>query len=139
MVASFCMFRWLGSASKEEFYWSNMTANAKRSRKARAGSGAWLVTDLIRLIKLTNIRIIFFGHPSAEPIVKIKGLFENEPVWRPFSPYKIAQNRAKSCKNVQKMTGNLGFSRPILLKGVKSRGSCQAAQSTGDLALKTEN
>jgi hypothetical protein len=54
---------------------------------------------MVELIKLTLELIKFFPDPGAEPVLQTKGLFGTEPVLRPFG---VVQNRAESCKSVQK-------------------------------------
>jgi hypothetical protein len=64
---------------------------------------------MVKEIKLTGELISISRDPSAEPVLQRKGLFEMEPIVRPFSWYKFGQNRAKGrqklAKNNQKVWG----------------------------------
>ena len=95
-------------------------------RNEAKSPGPCTVTDVVKVGKLTKDVITFYPHPSAEPVLQINGLFEIKPVLRSFFATKsrrILQFSAKTCK---KTTGKTGFSRPVLLKRVKSCGSCQS-------------
>ena len=74
---------------------------------------------------LLNLKDLLTAFPP-----RLKGLFENEPVLKRFLATKSYQILPFSTKNVQRTGSNRaqngGFSRPILLKRVKSRGWCQA-------------
>src|SRR5208282_2492558 len=76
--------------------------------------------------KLTNDVITFYRHHRAMRALKTSGLLEIEPVLRPSAATesrRILQFSAKTCK---KTTEKTGFSRPVLLKRVKSGGWCQS-------------
>src|SRR5271157_3873077 len=95
-------------------------------RNEAKSPGPCTVTDVVKVGKLTKDVITFYPHPSAEPVLQINGLFEIKPVLRSFFATKsrrILQFSAKTCK---KPTTTTGLSRPLLLKRVKSCGSCQS-------------
>jgi hypothetical protein len=66
---------------------------------------------MVELRKLTGSLITNFPDPSAKPVLQINGLFEMKAVLRWFSSYRIVQNRAEVCRNVQKMAEKRGYSR----------------------------
>ena len=88
-----------------------------------------MVTDAVKLRKLTWNLIGLTTNPSGEPVLQTKGLLEGMAVFGRFLGAKSCQILPISAKNVQRTgaNGHLrgGFSRPILLKRVKCRGSCQ--------------
>jgi hypothetical protein len=59
-------------------------------------------------------------------MLQTKGLRAIEPISKPFLGAKSWQILPFSAKNGQKCGRKTGFSRAILLKRVKSGGSCQA-------------
>jgi hypothetical protein len=90
------------------------------------GSERCIVTDVVKLRKLTSDLINCFPHPSAEPVLQAWGLFEIEPVLRPFFRAKSCQILPFSAKTQQKTTEKQGFFATDLLNRVKSCGSRQA-------------
>ncbi len=94
------------------------------------GPAPCMITDVVKVGKLTKDLITFYPDPSAGAVLQIKGLFEIGPVLRPFLATKsrrILQFSAKICK---KTTEKMGFSLPVLLKRVKSCGSRQSVTGT---------
>jgi hypothetical protein len=89
-----------------------------------------IVTHMVELRKLTWELINCFPDPSEKSVLQTKRLFERRLVLRRFWGYRIVPNSTNFC---QKRAGkgreepkNGGFSRLVLLKRVKSGGSCQA-------------
>ncbi len=118
------------AAHEQGYYSRGITARVQRPRQFGCGIGNRIVTDMVKLIKLTKDLVANFPGHSADMSLQINELFEIKPVWRPFFRGKIVPNRDKFChflpKTWQDMAENRSFSRPILLKGVKSGELCRA-------------
>jgi len=118
------------AAHGQGYYSRGVTAGVKRPRQFGCGIGNRIVTDMVKLIKLTKDLVANFPGPSADLALQTNELSEIKLVWRPFFRGKIVPNRDKFChflpKTWQDMAENRSFSRPILLKGVKSGDLCQA-------------
>jgi hypothetical protein len=98
---------------------------AKSGQPSEFEGAAGLITVLVKLTKLTKDLVANFPGLSADGLLRINGLSEIESILWPLFWYKFGQNRAKTCKNVPRDDGKGGFLRQVLLKRVKSCGSCQ--------------
>jgi len=110
------------------------TAGGNQPPEFERGAGAGMVTDMVKVRKLTWDILANFPDPSARACAANKGVSQESVRFRAFLRVqkwgRIVQDRAESCKNVdknvQKTTENTPIWRPRLFKRVKSRGSCQA-------------
>jgi len=91
-----------GSTSAQACYWNGMTARGMSHLNSRAGSCMGSVTIMVQRRKLSKDLVTISVYPSAEPVLQTNGLFENEPVLRPFFRGKSWQNLPFSAKNVSK-------------------------------------
>ena len=124
-------------ASRERL--SCMPAGGHRSSRELR----WLITDMVQLRKLIGGIVanfpLAFCHFGVKPLLQTNGLLGSLSDFGRFFGYQILPNFSNFCqKRVAKgvRTGSKrqstgGFSRPILLKRVKSGGSCQAGSGFG--------
>ncbi len=101
-------------------------------------AGRWLVTDMVKPIKLTQRVNRHFPHPyhgfGGNPVLQTNGLFERVSAFGRFWGYQILPNFtnfyqkcvAKGGRRGSKRQLMRGFLRAIYLNRVKSGGSCQA-------------
>ena len=101
-------------------------------------AGRWLVTDMVKPIKLTQRVNRHFPHPyhgfGGKPVLQTNGLFERVSAFGRFWGYQILPNFtnfyqkcvAKGGRRGSKRQLMRGFLRAIYLNRVKSGGSCQA-------------
>ena len=82
-----------------------------------------MVTDMVKFRKLTSELIDFFPDPSAKLAVQTNGLFENEPVSRPFFGGKSWRTSAILCQNVAEYGRKSPFVATAFIK------KCQVART----------
>jgi len=85
---------------------------------------------MVKLRKLTGSLITFHPRLSGEPVLQTNGLLERPSVFGRFWSTIAYQVLPLLARNVHRTGSNralrAGFARPILLKRVKSFGSCQS-------------
>jgi hypothetical protein len=80
-----------------------------------------LVVDETKLMGGINFN---FPRPSAEPVLKIKVLFEMETILRPFSWHKFGQDRAKGLQKRAKNNIKWGSFTTCFLKACQVPAAC---------------
>src|SRR5208282_4428877 len=116
----------------------------RRSEDFTSGSASCIGTNMVELRKLTRGDLRHFHHPyhgfAGKPVLQTNGLSEPVSVFGRLLAYQILPNFAnlyqkcvaKGVRTGSKRQLTRAFSRAILLKRVKSGGSCQAIIGGGD-------
>lgn len=128
-----------GSALRRIYYSGGMSTSVTHLRQLTGVIGDRMITDTVKLRKLTRELINSFPHPSAEPMVKINGLFEIGFVFRGLFRGKSWQLLTIFCQNVAECGRKLGFFASHFIKRVKSRRSCQAVNEGSPVVKKGES